>query len=353
VKHKLNVILWLVTVTTTLVSVATFNYIIDPLWTFSHSNILNNRQPGFNERQQKTNRAYFSGLKNYDTLMLGSSRTAYINQYDFKGMRVFNYAADNMMPYEYVKWIDIAKSIKGGEFKTIIIGIDFFGTAENYDNFIKKYYNGKEPEDYLKKSKESLYRLKTLLSIDSLKHSIESVERLRKPTISDYDRKNVRHCSIKVSEDVKKRNIASNIREYNKPLIKEYIYRKDWKKLLIELKNRNPNTNFIIFTTPVSEPFFEKFIFEAKHIDDYAKWLEETVDVFGKVYHFMDLNSITMNLDNFFDAHHIYAEGVRWIAHRISGYKTDEIPEDFGKVLTRANLQDYLSRLEFRQNHTR
>jgi len=52
-----------------------------------------------------------------------------------------------MMPYEYAEWIDIAKSIKGSEFKTVIIGIDFFGTAENYDAFLKKYYNGKEPKD--------------------------------------------------------------------------------------------------------------------------------------------------------------------------------------------------------------
>ena len=31
------------------------NYLVDPLWTFSHSNRFNNAQNGFDERQQKTN----------------------------------------------------------------------------------------------------------------------------------------------------------------------------------------------------------------------------------------------------------------------------------------------------------
>ena len=66
------------------------NFIIDPLWTFNHSNQFNNAQQGFNERQQKTNRAYFVGLEKYDTLLIGSSRSTYINQHDFYNMNVFN-----------------------------------------------------------------------------------------------------------------------------------------------------------------------------------------------------------------------------------------------------------------------
>ena len=71
---------------------ALFNYTIDPLWTFGSSNRYNNAQPGFDERQLKTNRAYFGGLKQYDALMLGSSRGTYINQHDFKTMKLFNYS---------------------------------------------------------------------------------------------------------------------------------------------------------------------------------------------------------------------------------------------------------------------
>ena len=34
------------------------NYIVDPLWMFDHSNKFNQKQDGFDERQQKTNYIY-------------------------------------------------------------------------------------------------------------------------------------------------------------------------------------------------------------------------------------------------------------------------------------------------------
>ncbi|WP_457598101.1 hypothetical protein [Hydrogenimonas sp.] len=350
---KRNVAIWFALVTLSLAAAALFNYLIDPLWCFSHSNALNNRQPGFNERQQKTNRAYFGGLEQYDTLLLGSSRTAYIDQHDFKGMSVFNYAADNMMPKEYAEWIEIAKTIKGGAFKTIIIGIDFFGTAENYDSFFEKYYNGRTPKDYLKETKRAFYRYTSLLSIDALKHSMESVKRLEHPTISDYDRNNVRHCSIEVSASKREHNIEKNIEEYRNPLLLEYRYRSGWKNLLQNLKERNPNTRFILFTTPVSEPFFRTFIIEGRHLDDYARWLRETIEVFGEVYHFMDLNDVTCNMNNFFDAHHVYAPVDRWLAHRVSGANDTTVPRDFGKLLTSDNIDTYLHAFRARLADTR
>ena len=341
--HKKALKLWFYPVLATIGFVAFVNYFIDPLWCFAHSNRFNNRQPGFDERQQKTNRIYFNGLDRYDTLLLGSSRTAYVNQYDFKNMAVFNYAVDNMLPWEYEHWIDIATEIRGKPFERIIIGIDFFGTAAKYEESIRRFYNHKKPRDYLRQSEEKFYRFKTLLLYDAFKHSMESIQRTFKPTISDYDRKNVRHCNIIVPFETKKRYIQRDIKEYKGHLTKNYSYRNDWKEFFLNIKQKYPDTELILFTTPVSKPFFKRFIIDAGHLKDYERWLREAVEVNGKIYHFMDLNSVTTNLEYFFDAHHMYAKGVRWVAHRISGYKTDVIPEDFGKVLTQANLSDYLS----------
>ncbi len=342
--YRKSVRLWLLLTLVPLSFIGLFNYFIDPLWCFSHSNALNNHQPGFNERQQKTNRALFTGLKRYDTLLLGSSRTAYIDQHDFKGMEVFNYAADNMLPWEYEKWIDIATEIKGAPFKNIIIGIDFFGTAENYDAVIRRFYGGKVPGDYFETAQKPLYRFKSLLSYDALKHAVESVRRTFHPTISDYDRKNVRHCNIIVSDETREHHIERDIDEYKEHLTKNYHYRSGWKRMLERLKRRYPGTRFIIFTTPVSKPFFETFIIEANHMREYKRWLKETVETMGSLYHFMDLNSVTTDLDNFFDAHHLYAPAARWVAHRISGTDAPGIPADFGKRLTRENIDRYLER---------
>ena len=85
--NKSKVKLWIGLVCATILAVVSLNYVIDPLWVFSHSNALNNKQPVFNERQQKTNKLYF-GLDNnetqqYDSLMIGSSRGAMFDQNDF------------------------------------------------------------------------------------------------------------------------------------------------------------------------------------------------------------------------------------------------------------------------------
>ncbi|BDY13581.1 hypothetical protein [Hydrogenimonas cancrithermarum] len=344
--YRKAVKLWFLLIGATLLPITIFNWYIDPLWCFSHSNRFNNHQPGFNERQQKTNRIYFTGLEQYDTLMLGSSRTAYVNQYDFKGMKVFNYAADNMLPWEYEHWIDIAMKIKGKPFKNIILGIDFFGSAKNYDVIISRFYRGKVPENYIDKTIEPIYRLKSLLNFDALKHSFESIKRTFHPTISDYDRKNVRHCNIIVPGMTKQQHIQKDINEYKVHLTTQYRYRTEWKEMLERMKKRYPKTRFIIFTTPVSKPFFETFIIEAGHIDDYKRWLHESVEVFGQLYHFMDLNEITCNLDNFFDAHHLYASAAKLLAHRISGYNGNDTPENFGKLLTLKNIDSYFNHLQ-------
>jgi len=334
--------LWLMLTAIPLVLVTLFNLFIDPLWCFSHSNALNNHQPGFNERQQKTNRIFFNGLEGYDTLLLGSSRTAYIDQHDFKGMRVFNYAADNMLPHEYEEWIDIATKIKGTPFKNIIIGIDFFATAENYDSVISRFYGGKVPRTYFQAATKPLYRFKTLLSYDALKHSIESVRRTFHPTISDYDRKNVRHCNIVVTDATREHYIERDIKEYKEHLTVDYRYRSAWKTLLENLKRKYPHTRFILFTTPVSQPFFETFILKADHLAEYTRWIKETVQAMGMLWHFMDLNSVTTNLKNFFDAHHLYTPAAGWIALRVSDTDAPGVPVDFGKRLTPENIDEYL-----------
>ena len=61
---------------------------IDPLWSFAYDNKFNTIQKGFNERQQKTNNVYFNGLNEYDRILLGSSRTTFINQNDFQNMKI-------------------------------------------------------------------------------------------------------------------------------------------------------------------------------------------------------------------------------------------------------------------------
>ena len=323
---------------------ALFNFTIDPLWTFCHSNRFNNAQPGFNERQQKTNRAYFCGLKNYDSLLLGSSRVTYINQHDFKGMNVFNYASVSMYPIEYRGWINLAKKIKGNDFKNIIIGMDFWGSSNG--SFAKKQMRETpKPSYYFNTTTSFLYRYKMLFSMDTMKKSIESIKHSKQLGTTDYTRDNVKQ-TIKISPTRKQNAINTQISIYNNAFYGEkvYHYNNKLKTYFNQLKKENPNSKFIIFTTPITSELF-KLLIKNGRLNDYKKWLTQLVDSFGEIYHFMDINSITKNPDNFADLHHIYPEIGTILAKKITT-KDKNLPKDFGIILNKKNLNQYFKKLD-------
>ncbi len=338
--YKKWVTLFLATVLSVISLFALFNYTIDPLWTFCHSNRYNHAQPGFDERQLKTNRAYFCGLKQYDALLLGSSRVTYINQHDFKTMKVFNYAGVSMYPVEYKGWIDQAKKIKGGPFKTIIIGVDFWGS--NAGPFAQHQMNNTpSPSHYLDVTQSFLYRYKMLFTMDTLNRSIESIEHSKHPGTTDYSRENVK-STIKVSAARKQSAVNTQISLYqNRFYGRGYRYNKEMKRYLEALKQDNPKTRFVIFTTPISADLF-KILVQSGNLPDYERWMTQLVEVFGEVYDFMGVNSITSYRNNYADLHHFYPYIGTLIADRLTGTENSALPDDFGILVNKESLKSHL-----------
>lgn len=338
--NKSKVKIWLGLVALLISMVVTLNFVIDPLWIYSHSNSLNNKQPVFNERQQKTNKLFFAGMEQYDAIMLGSSRGAMFNQNDFTGMKLFNYSANNMAPWEYAGWIEVAKKIKGSDFKEIVIAIDFFGTQSHLDDQAND--PSRLPQSYLDRAKNKLYPYQSMMSLDTAKNAFKGLMKaIRSPGVEYYNRENVKFAEA-VSVEQRNQYIQWNIEDHQKDFGKTYKYKEDWVNLLKNLKTKNPNTHFTIITTPVSQQWFDAFV-QPSHINDYKRWLKETVEVFGEVHHFMDMNSITKNINNFFDAHHVYQNITQMMAQKSIGLKNNS-PADFGILLTPTNIEGYLSK---------
>lgn len=317
--------------------IASFIYFIDPFWTFSHSNKFNSIQYGSNEREQKSNLLYFKET-NYDGLLLGSSRVTFLNQKDFKDINVFNYSFSLAMPEDYSKYIEFAKKQNKKDFEYIIIGLDFFGSNKNVEKNIN-------PDDVFKNISSFGYKYKLLLSIDSLKVALENFKRsvLHNYGGRSYDRENIAYTTkidenkvIEVVENTKVEEFIGNI--------KEYQFNDDLGKIFEQLKIENPNSKFIVFTTPTTKFYLDK-LKELNLYEDYKKWLKTSVNSFDKVVHFMDYNSITTNYPKYFmDYHHIYPEYSELIINKIMNNK-ENIVEDFGKVLTKENLETYLGEL--------
>lgn len=308
-----------------LAAAAGFNYYIDPLWNFNHANPYNTIQASFDERQQKTNQVTF-GKFDYDTLILGSSRVTYISQYDFTGHRAFNYAVSNMLLDEYDDYVEYAKRKNGRDFDYIIIGLDFYNTNQN----LQREFH--EPAYYINKSNEFAYRYKTLLSTDVLKYAVQNFKssRLGVPQNFAYDRRNVKTLNLTAPEE-KAAKVNATLEKYRQDIYSNYEYT-DVKGILTKLKHHNPQTKFIVFTTPVSQPLFD-LMREQGLYPYYQRWLTDCVEVFGQLHNFMGYNSVTTSLDNYYDASHIYPQVGTLLAHKLSGCPDPRIPEDFGVLL--------------------
>ncbi|MEA2110894.1 MAG: hypothetical protein U9P71_02480, partial [Campylobacterota bacterium] len=327
---------WFMSSAIAIPTIIIINYIVDPLWTFSHSNSLNAKQKPFNERQQKTNHIYFNGFDDYDGILLGSSRTGYVNQYEFHNMNIYNYATNNMYPHEYEGYVDFVKETKGSALKYIIIGADFYGTN------VPKNLKFEKAQFYIDNTKSFAYRYKMLFSFDALKQSIKNIANSFFGSRIYYDRDNIRYRPEVSAEKRMKRYKANLSKNFNTFKDKNYVYNDDYIKYLQELKENNKNIEFTIFTSPISANLLVSIIKNGNRFDEYERWLKEMIEVFGEVHHFMTINSITRNLENYPDAEHYYPRIGKMLANELSNTKNTDKQDDFGIVLTKENVNSYL-----------
>ncbi|MFA6740954.1 MAG: hypothetical protein WCR78_05625 [Arcobacteraceae bacterium] len=329
----------------TILFIGSINYIIDPLWTFKHSNKFNNTQDGFDEREQKSNFIFNNGLKDFNGILLGSSRSTFINQNSFRNMKIYNYALNAMKPNEYKDYINFAKKSKDKDFEYIIIGLDFFGTNLLTEAKIEK------PQYYINTAQSSFYKYKMLLSLSTLKKSFKNIKNSLFGEKLFYDRNNIKYQSVvSESERIKRfsMNMISQPSNFNGA---KYIYNNEYINILKELKNENPNTKFIIFTSAITSDLLVSILKDEKRINEYERWLKETLEVFTEINHFMTINSITTNLNNYPDADHAYPNIVSLIAKKLSEKNSDDIPKDFGVLLTKGNIDNYIEGLKVEINN--
>jgi hypothetical protein len=336
--YKKFIKLFFLSALTVILGAGAINYYIDPYWTFSHSNYLNSVQNAPNERQQKSNYLYFRD-KSYDSLLLGSSRVTFFNQYDFKNLNTFNYSFSLAMPKEYEPYIEFAKKCNKKDFKYIFIGVDFFGSNGNFDN-------NTNPKEIFKNTTSCCYRVKMLFSIDALHTSLFNIKASLQRDYGkrSYDRDNITYTSKISPQKVEKIVENEKVKNYQGDIL-HFKYNENYKEIFKSIKAKNPNSKIVIFTTPTSS-FYLKKIFSMGLKDEYKRWLRELVEVNGEIYHFMDFNTITDHYENYFiDYHHLQPRFTTLIVDRVLGLKNENLPHDFGKVLNRENIEKYLDKI--------
>lgn len=322
------------------VAIAGFNYWIDPLWLFGHDHRYNQIQYMIDERLQKTNYMTYHPF-HYDGLLIGGSRTTYINQHDFQGMTMYNYGVSSFNLAEALPMIRYAKQVRGQDFKTIVLQVDFTD--------VYSANKGVGIQSVLDEHKNPLYRWKSLFAYDTLQYAIDNFKMSRTHRyplgVRYYNRQNVVNSIRVLSNEAfsqvsytKIKSVTERLKAKNVPYLDSYL------SILKQIKTDNPHTKFLIFTPPMPAEHSQALL-DGSGKANYARWLKETVEVFGEVHHYYYTNSITLNQQNYIDPNHFNPKIGTMIAHQLTGQADPTIPEDFGIVLNKANLDVYLAML--------
>lgn len=320
--------------------VAGINFFMDPLWCFSHSHRFNQVQDDFNERQQKTNFVTFQDF-NYQGVIIGASTSTNIDQRSFNGISVYNYAISALTPAEYLPYIMYAKKRNGRDFEYVFLGLDFLLAAQ-FRNLTF------DPEKLFAETDNWLYRVKTLVSIDTLKFSRKNFMNALGVRHIYYDRNNVKYTTPLPPERIAlhmKYLMAHFEKSGSAYSFNNYVYNPEYRAILKKMRDENPRSRFVAFTTPVILPMLASMV---KHglLDEYLRWIRDIVEVFGECYHFMYPNEITTHyLNNFHDPNHYNKAVCDMIVDAIYNHK---ITGDtaFGMYINRSNLERKLAQLE-------
>ena len=184
-----------------------------------------------------------------------------------------------------------------------------------------------------------------LFSLDLYKKSKEQIENYKNYD-RYYNRENIKYQN-KVSEEERQKRYDSTLKSHIKNLhYPNYEYNNNYKNILKAIKDENPNSKFIIYTSAVTASLLVATIKEADKWQEYKRWLYDTLEVFEEINHFMTINTITKNLQNYPDDDHAYPDVLKLLANKLSDTKNSSIPKDFGVKLSKDNIDTYLEDLE-------
>lgn len=313
---------------------ATYVFFIDPLWQWNHPFHIKAYHPPFNERIQKTN--YLASRRpRIDTLIVGSSRSSYMDPTELGSEYAFNYAVSSGTASEFADHIKYTRKRSRVPLKLILIESSFGHALK-----CKRTFN--EPGFYIENAEKSSNKINNLFSKDAWRIAIKTRDI---PSYTYYLICGAKFHSYRYGKRElfslrqKEREIASQVSIYRKD-----VYNREYDPLfsgyISEIHDAVDNTDFIVYTTPVSK-YLLKLIVDMKQLDNYERWIRELVNEYGSIYNFMYPNKITMNDDSFNDAHHPTNDTASFLIRVMTG-RVSDCDLDYAAVMDKANIDHLL-----------
>lgn len=316
--------------------VMTFNYLMDPLWITGETSQFNSIRLGFNERQQKTNYLLAHPNEKHEVLVLGSSRSTYLSTSEFRNHSVFNYAANNMHPSAYIGYLENYVSITGRQPKTVILGLDFWGTNANTT------FKSEEPPYYLQTATSWSYLPKICASMDATRYAVKNLKHsiTHPPTDDAYYDHQLAKWEYGADQAVREQRIRNQVKVYNESSYGNYSWHTSYTSTLTTLKSSYPNIEFVVFTTPVADTLLS-IMYELGRMNDYIYWLESITTIFGEVQHWMVPDDSISNQSLYYDAQHFKPALANRVTNSLLSSSTDNVPI----LITPTNIDEQTQQL--------
>jgi|GEM_PF-549878 len=298
-------------------SVAGINWAIDPLW-YGNGNILTGKNFTFNERITKTNLFLRTkDSKNYNCIILGSSRVTALKPSNFKEHNCFNYALKGGEIPDFVNYAQALKK-EGIDPEIVYIGVDGL-------NFVEKERKNQEPVNLDTLRTKS--PLEAYLSADVLLFSAMTLLGISPDPGNYYDRN---------FEPVDFDDPPVYTPGFYKPGSQQKCDLSS-VETFANLKSIFPNAKFIGYVPPRSAWSMINDTYGRGLMDCYLMGFYDLAQKYDAMYDFSVPSKITKNPNNTFDGSHYSVTVNNQIADILQG----ENQEDFGIKVDRYSFPEY------------
>ena len=326
-------------------SVVTLNYAVDPMWCFNHETPYAEWREFIDERIQKANLLRFRKDK-IDTLIIGSSRVMQMDT-DKIGDGAFNLGLSSCMPMEYPILMEIFHKTRGYYPNKIIVGLDFFGSNTTYADGTKA--NRAVPTLQMLDDNAFIYCMEMLSSIELSRKSFNLIRKNINIKEDGIEYADVKHSAGHMGagayyppiEDIEhKKHVGRTLYFDFKKIYEFFQYNDRYKEDISALVQPPIRAEVEPFVTPEGTLTMRLIAETPGRIDDYERMIRDAVEVFGGVWNFMYVNSVTSNHLYWREPSHSIGQVNEWVLDRIFG--TGNPPVDFGVYVTKDNIDEHL-----------
>jgi hypothetical protein len=261
----------------------------------------------------------------YNTLLVGSSRVMNVGDTSIGQHHIYNFGLLGGMPGEYADYI--AWSREHQPIKTIIVGLDFYGSSKNGLKGINDLgVVIRTPHEYTSdiEAETTFSNFATVFEFPRFKRLVNA---------QFFDQKLVAKKPDADGWIRKQWGIYENAYAH-------YERDPDLEKKYAAIKTTSEGAELKVFVTPVTRPLYELML-ENKLQTQYEDFLRLLVKTSGTVYNFLELNDFTGNPQNFIDENHLSTPRLYDLIQFMAG---EGNPADlrFTK-LDASNIDDYIS----------